>query len=100
MASVTPRTWRRSSYSTSGENCVEVTTLAPGLEDQGSRQTSWMKSALDQQTTAECVELPCVRRGYAALRDSKDPEGPKLVLEGRAWQELRRQIKAGAFDQG
>ncbi|WP_329097554.1 DUF397 domain-containing protein [Actinomadura citrea] len=99
MASVTPHTWRRSSYSTSGENCVEVTALAPGLEDQESRQASWTKSALSQQLTAEYGVLPCVR-GYAAVRDSKDPEGPKLVLEGRVWQELRRQIKAGAFDQG
>lgn len=64
--------WRRSSYSTSGENCVEVTILASEVAFQG--------------------------RGYAAVRDSKDPDGPKLVLEGRAWRNLRHQIKAGAFD--
>ncbi|MFG1998374.1 DUF397 domain-containing protein [Spirillospora sp. NPDC048911] len=69
--------WRRSSYSTSGENCVEVAALPPTLELQNSDTV-----------------------GYAAVRDSKDPEGPKLVLEGRVWQKLRHQIKAGVFDQG
>ncbi|MFF0526357.1 DUF397 domain-containing protein [Actinomadura nitritigenes] len=67
--------WRRSSYSTSGENCVEVAALPPAL---GVR------------------DLDSVR--YTAVRDSKDPEGPKLILEGRAWLGLRHRIKAGAFD--
>jgi hypothetical protein len=57
-----------------------------------------MKRTRSQQTTDQCVELASVS-GYAAVRDSKDPEGPKLILEDRAWQEFRRQIKAGAFDE-
>jgi hypothetical protein len=67
--------WRRSSYSTSGENCVEVAALPPTL---GVR------------------DLDSIR--YTAVRDSNDPEGPKLILEGRAWQGLTHRIKAGAFD--
>ncbi|QKW39938.1 DUF397 domain-containing protein [Actinomadura sp. NAK00032] len=60
-------------------------------------QASWIKSTRSQQTTDQCVELAGVS-GYAAVRDSKDPEGPKLVLEGRTWRNLRNQIKAGTFD--
>ncbi|SNR38496.1 DUF397 domain-containing protein [Actinomadura mexicana] len=56
-----------------------------------------MKSTRSQQTTDQCVELAGAG-GYAAVRDSKDPEGPKLILEGPAWQRFRHQIKAGAFD--
>ncbi|TDC69604.1 DUF397 domain-containing protein [Actinomadura sp. GC306] len=99
MARVTPRTWRRSSYSTSGENCVEVPALAPELERQEFGQVPWTKSTRSQQTTDQCVELASVR-GYAAVRDSKDPEGPLLIITGQAWQRLSRQIKTGAFDQG
>ncbi|MEU8344889.1 protein of unknown function [Actinomadura meyerae] len=72
MAEAPRLEWRRSSYSTSGENCVEVTYVAPEVALHG--------------------------RCYAAVRDSKNPDGPMLVLEGRAWRELRHQIKAGAFD--
>jgi hypothetical protein len=61
-------------------------------------QASWIKSTRSQQTTDQCVELAGFG-GYAAVRDSKDPEGPKLVLEGPAWRTLKHQIKAGAFDQ-
>ncbi|MEU8304833.1 DUF397 domain-containing protein [Actinomadura sp. NPDC048955] len=60
-------------------------------------RASWMKSTRSQQTTDQCVELAGAG-GYAAVRDSKDPEGPKLILEGPAWQRFRHQIKAGAFD--
>ncbi|MFB4316341.1 DUF397 domain-containing protein [Actinomadura sp. 21ATH] len=57
-------TWRRSSYSTSGENCVEVAALLDHL----------------------------------GVRDSKDPDGPKLVFSAMAWQNFRSQVKAGAYD--
>ena len=60
-------------------------------------QATWIKSTRSQQTTDQCVELAGVS-DYAAVRDSKDPEGPKLVLEGRTWRNLKHQIKAGTFD--
>ncbi|TDD89512.1 DUF397 domain-containing protein [Actinomadura darangshiensis] len=62
-------------------------------------QASWIKSTRSQQTTDQCVELAGVS-GYAAVRDSKDPEGPRLVLAGQAWRRFRHQIEAGAFDRG
>ncbi|MFI0369543.1 DUF397 domain-containing protein [Actinomadura sp. 1N219] len=30
-----------------------------------------------------------------AVRDSKDPDGPKLILDAGAWRALTRRIKAG-----
>lgn len=57
-------TWRRSSHSTSGENCVEITTSVPGL---------------------------------VGVRDSVDPDGPKLALSPSAWRELTDRIKGGGL---
>ena len=48
-------TWRKSSYSGSGDQCVEVSALSAGRY---------------------------------ALRDSKDPQGPALVLTGSGWRGL------------
>ncbi|MFD0857223.1 DUF397 domain-containing protein [Actinomadura adrarensis] len=62
-------------------------------------QAAWTKSTRSQQTTDQCVELASVS-GCAAVRDSKDPEGPKLVLTGRVWQRLSDDIKRGIFDMG
>lgn len=90
--------WRRSSRSTSGEHCVEVATVVPGIEAEDFSRTAWVKSTSSQQTTDQCVELGDVS-GYVAVRDSKDPDGPKLILEGPAWRTLRDEIKTGGFDQ-
>ncbi|QKW39954.1 DUF397 domain-containing protein [Actinomadura sp. NAK00032] len=60
-------------------------------------QASWTKSTRSQQTTDQCVELAGAS-GYVAVRDSKDPDGFKLVFTGQAWRRFSRQIKAGAFD--
>ncbi|WP_433465292.1 DUF397 domain-containing protein [Spirillospora sp. CA-128828] len=91
--------WRRSSYSTSGENCVEVATLPATVASRDLNRSAWLtlKSSHSQQTTDQRVELAGVG-GYVAMRDSKDPEGSKLILEGPAWRRLRHRIKAGAFD--
>jgi hypothetical protein len=61
-------------------------------------RASWTKARRSQQTTDQCVELAGVD-GYAAVRDSKDPDGPRLVLEATAWQRFALKIKSGAYDQ-
>lgn len=54
--------WRKSSYSGTSGNCVEVATNLPGI---------------------------------VAIRDSKDPEGPKLVVRVSEWREFICHIKDG-----
>ncbi len=56
--------WRRSSYSGTGNNCVEAAALP----------------------------------GVVAVRDSKDPQGPKLAFTPDAWKTFTRHIKAGDLD--
>jgi len=51
--------WRKSSYSGSGDQCVEVAALSGGR---------------------------------CALRDSKDPQGPALLLTAAGWRNLLTEV--------
>lgn len=64
--------WRKSSHSGSnGGNCIELAGL------------SWRKSTHSGSNAAECVELAGAA-GVVAVRDSKDPDGPVLLLTRKA----------------
>ena len=64
--------WRRSSRSTSsGGNCVELGALPSNA--------AWRKSSRSGSNAAECVELAGAAE-MVAVRDSKDPDGPVLLL--------------------
>jgi hypothetical protein len=54
--------WRKSSYSGTSGNCVEVATNLPGL---------------------------------VAIRDSKDPDGPKLVVSASEWRAFVAGVRGG-----
>lgn len=44
------------------------------------------------------VEVACTAAAVIAVRDSKDPDGPKLAFPAGQWREFTRRVKAGAFD--
>ncbi|MBE1532496.1 DUF397 domain-containing protein [Actinomadura algeriensis] len=46
---------------------------------------AWRKSRRSQQTTDQCVEVAAVH-GYMGVRDSKDPDGPQLILAADDWR--------------
>ncbi|TDB84317.1 DUF397 domain-containing protein [Actinomadura sp. KC216] len=52
----------------------------------------WRKSTRSAGT-GDCVEVADVAEGVA-VRDSKDPSGPKLTLTLNAWRGLLRDVKA------
>jgi hypothetical protein len=64
--------WRKSSYSASnGGNCVELAGLA------------WRKSTRSASNGGNCIELADAAGAVAdavAVRDSKDPDGPVLLV--------------------
>jgi hypothetical protein len=75
--------WRKSSYSSGTGQCVEVA-------------AAWRKSSHSSGQGA-CVEVAGLRT-TVAVRDSKDPHGPVLVVTPAQWQSFTSSIKAGAFD--
>ncbi|MFC6883231.1 DUF397 domain-containing protein [Actinomadura yumaensis] len=54
-----------------------------------SDEVHWRRSSYSDTSGKECVEL-AVLHGSVGVRDSKDPEGPKLVLSRRQVGELLR----------
>jgi hypothetical protein len=78
-------TWRKASYSTdNGGNCVEV-----GV---------WRKASYSTHNGGNCVEVTSAQPAAIAVRDSKDPDGPRLAFGPRGWEQFTTQVKAGGFD--
>ena len=78
--------WRKSSYSGgNGGNCVEVASLT---------DVDWRKSSFSSGNGGNCVEIANLSRAVA-VRDSKDPDGPALILTPAQWRGLTARIRAG-----
>lgn len=58
-------------------------------------RATWRKSTRSSANN-ECVEIAALGRTIA-VRDSKHPNGPKLLLARRDWAAFVRGIKAGRF---
>jgi Domain of unknown function (DUF397) len=88
--------WRKASYTSSNGNCVEV-----GV---------WTKSS-HSSTASSCVEVTATQETETAphksaedvlymVRDSKDPDGPKLAFTTAEWDAFTAGVKDGEFDRG
>lgn len=58
------------------------------------REATWRKASRSLSNGGECIELAGLP-GTVAVRDSKDPEGPVLLLSRAA---LRGAVQAAATD--
>ena len=76
--------WRKSSYSTSQSNCVEVAALGWRTSSYSSSQSNCVEVALGGPTIG--------------VRDSKDPGGPVLAVLAGHWSTFLRGIATGDFD--
>jgi hypothetical protein len=75
-------TWRKASYSTSqGGGCVEV-----GV---------WRKASYSGSNGGGCIEVASTK-ARVAIRDSKDPDGPKLTFTAEDWRQFTHQLKGGS----
>jgi hypothetical protein len=58
----------------------------------------WRKSSYSGTTGGNCVEVAQNLPGAVAVRDSKDPDGPKLAFGPDEWLAFTAGVKAGEFD--
>ncbi|GAA2070892.1 DUF397 domain-containing protein [Actinomadura alba] len=77
--------WRKSRRSGTETACVEVAAL-PG----------WRKSS-HSGTQTDCVETAALD-GAAAVRDSKNPDGPHLAFAPGTWDSFITDVKSGRHD--
>jgi hypothetical protein len=57
----------------------------------------WRKASYSSNNGGECVEVAAVNGTDLSclVRDSKDPDGPRLALSPAAWRAFTRRLKHG-----
>jgi hypothetical protein len=61
---------------------------------------TWRKSSYSGGNGGNCVEVAVLPDASRAVRDSKNPEGPKLVFAPVTWRIFTADVMGGAFDLG
>jgi len=59
---------------------------------------AWRKASRSTSNGGNCVEVARNLPGIVAVRDSKNPDGPKLVIPAADWQAFTASVKAGQHD--
>ena len=60
----------------------------------GIEGAQWRKSSYSGSNGRGCVEVARNLPGAVAVRDSKDPDGPKLVFTPDEWSAFTAKIRA------
>ncbi|BCJ27723.1 DUF397 domain-containing protein [Actinocatenispora sera] len=58
------------------------------------RDARWRKSSRSGGSGGNCVEVAGNLTGVVAVRDSKDPSGPALLVTPTAWSAFTSTLKA------
>lgn len=58
----------------------------------------WRKSSRSGSNGGNCVEVARNLPRVVAVRDSKDPDGPKIIISDEDWQGFTASVKASRFD--
>jgi hypothetical protein len=78
--------WRKSSYSSANGQCVEVAHVP----------AQWRKSSYSSGS-GPCVEVAHLPEAIA-VRDSKDPAGPKLIFTTVDWRTFVSSVQQDRFE--
>jgi hypothetical protein len=57
----------------------------------------WQKSTYSGSNGGQCVEVARNLPGIVAIRDSKNPDGPKLIVSPDAWRAFASSVRQGEF---
>ncbi len=60
----------------------------------------WQKSTYSGGNGGQCVEIARNLPGIVAVRDSKDPDGPRLVVTPDEWRAFSDGVRRGEFGLG
>jgi hypothetical protein len=60
---------------------------------EGNSALSWHKSSYSGSNGGQCIEVAA--SGGVLVRDSKNPDGGRLVVSARVWREFAARIKSG-----
>ena len=55
--------------------------------------TTWRKSTYSNGSGGNCVEIAELGGGRRALRDSKNPDGPKLIFTPGEWEAFTQRVR-------
>ena len=58
-------------------------------------RAEWSKSSRSNGSGGECVEVAGNLPGVTAVRDSKNPTGPAIVIDKDAWTAFLHTLKPG-----
>ena len=59
-------------------------------------RAAWQKSSRSSSNGGQCVEVARNLPGIVAVRDSKDPDGPALVVAPAEWAAFVRRVTTNA----
>ena len=57
----------------------------------------WRKSRRSSSTGQNCVETATNLPGVVAVRDSKNPSGPKLIFTRQEWVTFTQEVKGSGI---
>jgi Domain of unknown function (DUF397) len=63
-------------------------------------RATWRKSSYSGSNGGQCVEVARNLPGVVAVRDSKDPDGPSLIVTAGAWRAFLDGVRRGGFSPG
>lgn len=62
-----------------------------------AEKVTWRKATRSANGGNTCVEV-ARRKEEILTRDSKNPDGPRLIFDHGVWREFATQVKLGLFD--
>jgi hypothetical protein len=67
------------------------------VDQEGLNNALWRKSKRSDPPNSGCISIALVD-SCGAIRDSKDPEGPMIIMDRVRFRNFLRGIKQGKFD--